>query len=171
MFRYLQVAFAAVLAMAAAPAQTPANQGDMRKMAARRDAQHAAPNQDHRYLLAVYALPEMQEELGLSAQQVTQLRQYRQDFVAKDSGEAKAGQQELAAAVTVGMMKVVLTASQWDMFAPVQPAELHNIAMERLSAEDSHQLMAGLTPHEEAAKGCGMTKKSDSEATGEHSHH
>ncbi len=181
MLRFLNVAAVAVLAVSVGIAQTPANHGGMGKMGGHADSHQAAENPAHRYFLSVYTLPEMREELGLSAQQVAQLRQYREEFTDEDS--VNAAEKQLAAAEAVGKMKGVLTPTQGETFAAIQPAELHSIAMSRLTAEDSGKLMAELSRHDPAAHqqpaeqgsckmmGGGAAPAGGDAAGADHSHH
>jgi len=97
----------------------------------------------HQTAMAVFMLPELKDELGLSAQQVSDLRQAKQDVLAKAkdlTNDAKA--KELDA--TFVKMKAFLTEEQRGKLAAIKPIELHEYAMSRLPM-DEHRVMAGFS--------------------------
>lgn len=116
-------------------AQAPSNQAGKGMMAAHDHGEITAENPAHRYLLTVFTLPEMETELGLSAQQTGQLRQYKQDYMVRSEAD------DLVAAEAAGKMEAVLSPEQLAKLAAWKPADLHKIAMGRISAAEMTRLM------------------------------
>jgi hypothetical protein len=115
MSRLLDIAITAALTLGLATAQDQRNQGKsgmmgggMGMMGEGMGMMGMMQDPVHQSVFTVFALPEMQAELGLSAQQVTQLRQYKQELLTKGrelSAQISAKQKELQEAVAGGSSK------------------------------------------------------------------
>jgi hypothetical protein len=139
MLRFSAALGTALFLIASGSAQAQSNHSGMNMMAGQDGGQKTAENPAHRYLLTVCALPEMETELGLSAQQIAQLRQYKQDYLARPADYPEAV--DLAAAEAAGTMEALLTPQQLAKLAALQPADLHQIAMGRIPEAEMTKLM------------------------------
>lgn len=128
----------------------------------------------HQIMMTPFVLPMLQTELGLSAQQVTQLRQWKQEMLGKAkelSGQIASKREELDGLLTVGTskgelvkrlyeeigslrgqqqfvaydtaikMKAELTEAQRAKLAGLNPHELHQAMMSRMSMNDRMEMM------------------------------
>ncbi len=108
----------------------------------------------HQSAMTAFALPEMQTELGLSAQQVTDLRKLKQDLITKTKDmPSEAKNKELDATFT--QMKAVLTEPQRTKLAAMKPMEIHEVAMSKVPMSE-HMVMAGFST--DGKMGHGMMK-------------
>ena len=108
MSRLFNIAIPAALAISLAIAQDPGNQGKAGMMVGGMEMMGMMQDPVHQSILTAIALPEMQAELGLSTQQVTRLRQYKQELLTKGqelSSQISAKQKELEAMVAAGSSK------------------------------------------------------------------
>ena len=109
----------------------------------------------HQTAMTVFVLPELTPELGLSAQQSTDLRKWKQELVDKTKDMAQdAKNKELDA--TFAKMKAALTDEQRTKLAAMKPMDLHQLAMTRVAMPE-HMTMSGFSGSD-MPRG-GMTKK------------
>jgi hypothetical protein len=95
----------------------------------------------HQSAMTVFVLPELQSELGLSAQQVTDLRKLKQDLVTKTKDLA-ADTKNKELENTLAKMKATLAEDQRTKLAAMKPMEIHQLAMSRVPMNE-HPTMAG----------------------------
>jgi hypothetical protein len=108
----------------------------------------------HQSAMVAFVLPELQTELGLSAQQVTDLRKLKQDLVTKTKDMAtEPKNKELEATLT--QMKAALTEPQRTKLAAMKPADIHSLAMSKVPMNE-HMTMAGFST--DGRMGRGMMK-------------
>jgi hypothetical protein len=104
------VGFAGLVAIALTAAQGPRNQGGMSRGAGMGMGMMGGMMQDpaHQSVLNAFVLPELQSELGLTAQQTTQLKEFKQELLTKGEDFSKqiaARQKELAGLIAASTSK------------------------------------------------------------------
>lgn len=109
----------------------------------------------HQTAMMVFVLPSLENELGLSAQQTTDLRRMKQELVTKTKDLAQdAKNKELDA--TLSAMKAALSDEQRVKLAAMKTTEIHELAMARVPMEE-HKIMAGFASP--GMMGRGMMKR------------
>jgi hypothetical protein len=103
-----------------------------------------------------FVLPEFQSELGLSTQQVTQLRQMKQEMLTKGkdySGQLEAKQKELDALLTPGTSKGEQVKKLVEQIATLRADRLYtgyeaSNRMKIALSDEQRSKLAGMKPHE-----------------------
>jgi len=110
----------------------------------------------HQAVMTPFVLPELQPELGLSAQQVTQLRQLKQEMLAKGkdfSSQITAKQKELDALLTPGTSKGEHVKKLLEQIATLRADQMYTgyetgTRMKILLTDAQRTKLAAMKPHE-----------------------
>lgn len=114
------------------------------------------PGAMHLAVMTPFLLPELQTELGLSAQQVTQLRQFKQEMLTKGkdfSGKIAAKRKELDALVAPGTSKGEQVKKLLEQIANLKAEQLYTAyatatKMKAALTDDQRTKFAAMKPHD-----------------------